>query len=333
MIKLSQNENAFGTPPLALKAIETHSHFVFRYPDPFYNELKQKLADKHSVTPENIIISAGSVALIDILIKTFVDPDENIITAEVTWVGYKIMAEIHSRTCKLAKLVNHSINLENVLSLCDDKTKIVFISNPNNPTSTMFTHDDLKNFMQAISSDVYVVIDEAYAEYVTDSGHPNSFELQKIFPNLIIFRTFSKIYGLAGLRIGYAIAQPDIIQSLQECWTPFSVNNLAAVAASAALDDTEYIEKCVAINAEERIFLYNELKSMGFNTTDPHGNFVFVTFDTIEENNRVVNMLENDGILVRPLEKFGAATALRITVGRPEENRHLIRSLKRMIGN
>ena len=333
MIKLSQNENAFGTPPLALKAIEAHSRSVFRYPDPFLNELKQKLADKHSVTPGNIIISAGSVALIDILIKTFVNPDENIITAEVTWVGYKIMAGIHRRTCKLAKLVNHSINLDNVFSLCDDKTRIVFIANPNNPTSTMFTHDDLKDFMQAIPSGVYVVVDEAYAEYVTDRGYPDSFELQKTFPNLIIFRTFSKIYGLAGLRIGYAIARTDIIQSLQKHWTPFSVNSLAAVAASAALDDTEYIEKCAANNAKERILLYNELKGMGFNTTVPHGNFVFVAFDTVDENDKVVNMLEDDGILVRPLETFGAETALRITVGLPEENRQLIRSLKRMIGD
>lgn len=330
MIKLSQNENAFGTPPLALKAIEAYCRSVFRYPDVIHKELVHKLADKYNVASENVIISAGSVALIDMSIKTFVDIDENIITVEVTWVGYKIMAKINRRECKLAKLVDNMINLENILSLCDDKTRIVFIANPNNPTGTMITHDDMKKFLQTIPPDIYVVIDEAYVEYITDIDYPDSFELQKEFPNLIIFRSFSKIYGLAGLRVGYAIAHPDIIKSLAQHETPFSITSLAAVAASAALDDTEYIKKCAAVNAEERVFLYNELKSMGYSATIPHGNFIFIEFSELDEVEKVCNLLKNEGVLVRQLGPFGAELAVRITVGRPEENRHLVKSLKRM---
>ncbi len=330
IIKLSQNENAFGASPLALKAIEAHYRSVYRYPDPLHKELAHKIADKYNVTPGNVIVSAGSVALIDISIKTFVNMDENIITAEVTWVGFKIMAKINRIDCKLAKLVDNTIDLQNMLSLCDDRTKLVFIANPNNPTGTLVTHNDMKKFLQTIRPDIYVVIDEAYAEYITDSEYPDSFELQKEFPNLIIFRSFSKIYGLAGLRIGYAIAHPDIIGSLAQHKTPFSISSLAAVAASAALDDTEYIKKCAAVNAEEREILYAELRSMGLNATVPKGNFIFVEFDTPNENDKACELLKSEGILVRPLGPFGAERALRITVGRPEENRHLIRCLKKI---
>ena len=330
MIKLSQNENAFGASPLALKAIEAHYHSVFRYPDVFHKELKSKLADRHSVKPENIIIAAGSIALMDISIKSFVGFDENIVTPEITFVGYKDMAKANSRAYKLAKLVDNAISLENILSLCDAKTRIVFIANPNNPTGTMLTHIDIRKFLQTVMSDTYIVCDDAYSEYITDADYPDSFGLLKEFENLIIFRTFSKIYGLAGLRIGYAIAMPDIIQSMRQHWTPFSINNLAAAAALAALDDTEYIEKCAAVNAEERELLYNELRSMGFNATEPKGNFIFVEFSTSAEKEKVYNLLNNDGINVRPLDLFGAETALRITIGRPEENRHLVKSLKGM---
>ncbi len=330
MIKLSQNENAYGASPLALKAIEAHYHSVFRYPEEHHEDLIVKLADKHNVKPENIVVSAGSVALLDMSIMSFVNRGENVVTAEVTWVMYKITAEIKKRECRLAKLVDNAISLENVLSLCDDKTRLVLLANPNNPTSTMISHDELKEFMRQIPSDVYVVSDEAYAEYITTDNYPDTLELQKTYPNLLIFHTFSKIYGLAGLRIGYAVTHPDVRKSLMPYKMPFSITNIAAIAASAALDDTEYLEECARINAEERDFLYTELSNMGFDITVPHGNFVFIDLSSVEEREKVDNHLRNEGISVRPLEPFGSETALRITVGRPEENRHLIKSLKRM---
>ncbi|NQT35001.1 aminotransferase class I/II-fold pyridoxal phosphate-dependent enzyme, partial [bacterium] len=208
--------------------------------------------------------------------------------------------------------------------------RLVFLANPNNPTSTMISHTELKEFMRQIPPDVYVVSDEAYAEYITADDYPDTLELQKIYPSLLIFKTFSKIYGLAGLRIGYAVTHPDVIKSLLPYKMPFSVTNLAAIAASAALDDTEYMEKCATINAEERDFLYTELSGMGFDITVPHGNFVFIDLSSAEEREKVDTHLRNKGISVRPLEPFGSETALRITVGQPEENRHLIKSLKQM---
>jgi histidinol-phosphate aminotransferase len=328
IIKLSQNENPFGASPKALKAIEDFYRSVFRYPDVFYNELKQKLSIKHNVSPENIIMSAGSVALMDMSIKSFVEFDQNVITSEKTFVAYELLAKINRRECRCAELVENTISLNSFLSLCDDKTRLMFIANPNNPTGTIIDHDDFKEFLDKVPSNVMVVSDEAYSEYVTDPTYPDSLQLQKTYKNLIIFHTFSKIYGLAGLRIGYAIAAPDVAQQLELCRTPFSVNSLASAAASAALDDTEYIQECISINEKERAFLYNELVNLGFKVTPSQGNFILVEFDKPDERDKIYTLLEGEGILVRKLEPFGIDLGLRISVGRPKDNQHLVKILK-----
>lgn len=328
MIKLSQNENPFGASPLALKAIAENYSSVQRYPEIVHEALKCKLAQKYDTSSDRVVISAGSIEIVDMAIKAFVGFDENIVTAETTFVAYGLLSKINGRACRGAKLVDNTIDIGNMISLCDDKTKVLFIANPNNPTGTIISHDSLNKLLETLPPHIFVVIDEAYAEYVNDTTYPDSFELQKRFPNLIILRTFSKIYGLAGLRIGYAIAHPDIIQSLGQSRTPFSVNRLANAAALAALDDTEFVKECVSINEEERTFLYDELKSMGFKVIPSQGNFIFVDFDNSAEKEEVYNLLKNAGVLVRRLELFGAEMGLRISVGRPEENQHLVKSLK-----
>ena len=175
-----------------------------------------------------------------------------------------------------------------------------------------------------------VVADEAYSEYVTDQTYPNSLQLQQTYKNLIIFHTFSKIYGLAGLRVGYAIARHDIAQQLEQCRTPFSVNSLASIAASAALDDTDYIEECAAVNAQERTYLFNELQKIGFNVTPSQGNFILIEFNQPDLRDKIFTLLESEGIIVRKLEPFGIEMGLRISVGRPKDNQHLVRIMKLM---
>jgi histidinol-phosphate aminotransferase len=330
IIKLSQNENPFGASPRALRAIEANYHSVNRYPEVTHKALKSKLAEKYNVVPDNVVVSAGSVEIVDMVIKALVGFDKNIVTGEVTFAAYGLLAKINGRACRRAKLVDNTIDIGNVISLCDDKTKVVFIANPNNPTGTIISHNTLRQLLQALPSHTFVVIDEAYAEYVTDATYPDSIELQKAFPNLIILHTFSKIYGLAGLRIGYAIAHPDIVQSLAQSRTPFTVNILASVAALASLDDTEFTKKCASINEEERAFIYDELKNMGFTVTPSQGNFIFVEFSKPEEKEKIYTLLKNSGVIVRKLEPFGAEMGLRISVGRPEENQHLIKSLKQI---
>ena len=328
MIKLSQNENPFGVSPMALEAIADSYHSVYRYPDNGHEGLRGKLAGKYDVSPDNIVIGAGSVAIVDLAIKTFAGSDENVVTSHGTFVAYNLLAEINRRECRRAKLTDNTFSPDNVISLCDDKTRVMFVANPNNPTGTILSHTALSELLAALPPRIFVVVDEAYAEYVKDESYPDSFELQKRFKNLIILRTFSKIYGLAGLRIGYAIAHPDITRLLGKNRTPFSVNRLAATAASAAIDDTEFAKKCAAINHRERATLCRELKGMGLNAVPSHGNFVFLECSDQKEKESIYKLLEADGIIVRDLGAFGIETGLRISVGRPEENLRLVNSLK-----
>jgi histidinol-phosphate aminotransferase len=329
VIKLSQNENPFGASPKALKAIEEHISSVFRYPDLLLGvKLQHKLAEKHNVAPENIVISAGSVSLIDMSIKAFVGFEENVVTTQKTFVAYGTLSKINRRESKFAKLVDNTVNLDNILALCDDRTRLLFIANPNNPTGTLISHDPFKKFLEKVPSTIIVGIDEAYVDYVSDPSYPDSFELQKHFPNLVILRTFSKVYGLAGLRIGYAVANADVIKALEHSRTPFSVISLAAIGALAALDDTEYIQDCIAINEKERDYLYRELTGLGFKVTPSQANFLLVEFDNNDDKEDVYNLLVKKGILVRRLEPFGVEKGLRIGIGRPEDNRLLIEILK-----
>ena len=330
MIKLSQNENAFGVPPLALQAIKDASLEAYRYPDIVHSALEKKLSKKFNITTDELLITAGSVSVIDYAMKAFVGLDENIVTAEITYVAYKLFAQINQRECRQAKLVNAEINLDNILALCNHKTKLIFLANPNNPTGSMVSHKALENLLQMLSQDIIVVIDEAYAEYVTDAVYPKSFELRKKYTNLVITRSFSKAYGLAGLRIGFAIAHPEVIKSLKEKQIPFTITNLAVAAALATLDDLEFINKSVSINEVERTYLYNELKKLGFNVYPSQGNFVYIEFDTPEKMNQVSDFLISKDIYTRPLGPFGSDNGLRISVGLPEVNKHVIRVLKEL---
>lgn len=324
IIKLSQNENPFGASSQALRAIEKNYHSVHRYPEYIHEDLRSKLAEKNNVAPDNIVVSAGSVEVMDMAIKAFVGFDENVVTSEKTFVAYKLLARIHRRECKLAKLVNNTVNVENIISMCDDKARLIFIANPNNPTGTIITHDSLHKLLKAIPSQAIVVIDEAYIEYVKDTSYPHSLELLKSFPNLIILRTFSKIYGLAGLRIGYAITHTDVRVSLIKHKTPFSISSLSNVAAIASLDDAEFVRKSISVNEKERAFLQDAFTNMGLNVTPSHSNFICLEFDNLYEKEEIHKYLGNEGIIIRDLGPFGIEKGLRTSVGRPDENIKLV---------
>jgi histidinol-phosphate aminotransferase len=220
--------------------------------------------------------------------------------------------------------------LDNVLALCDEKTKLIFIANPNNPTGTLFQHEPLVKFLKAVPSSAFVVLDEAYSEYVNDPDYPRSLELRDTFSNLIILRTFSKVYGLAGLRIGYAIAQPDVRVEMEKRKTPFSINRMAAAAALGALDDNDYIQKCIAVNETERTWLFNQLQELGYNVTPSQANFLMIEFPDEKQKDETYYQLRKEGILIRPLEPFGVKLGLRISVGRPEDNHALIDCLSKL---
>lgn len=243
VIRLAQNENFYGTSPLALQAIRENIDKVSQYPRVIHDRIKAKLAKKFNILSENVIISAGSVALIDILNRFFVKGGENIVFPKISFAAYKLIAEICDNEYRMAEMKNFGIDLDGILDICDEKTKAVFLANPNNPTGTFFTHEEILAFLKKINPNIYVILDEAYIEYVTNKNPPKSFELLDRFDNLIILRTFSKIYGLAGLRVGYAIAREENISKIEYCRIPFTINKLASIAALAALDDIAFVEE------------------------------------------------------------------------------------------
>ncbi len=313
-IRLNANENPYGCSADVLKAIKKNIKNVHLYPA-IPIRLEQKLADKFGVDQKNIVIGAGSVRLIDGIIQTFVEPDEEIIIFERSFIAYEQLAAAHRRKYIFAEQTNFVCDLENVLPLITKKTKVIFISNPNNPTGTIITHIQLEKALKKIPKKVLVVIDEAYCEYVTDKSFPDSLSLQKKYPNLVILRTFSKIYGLAGLRIGYAIIEESLANIMKTGRIPFFFNSLSEDAALAALADEGFVEKCAEKNSKEREYLYQHLKQIGMNVIPSQGNFIYIVFKNDIEKEAVYKKLSDAGIVIANMKIFGQDKSLRIGIG------------------
>lgn len=324
IIKLSANENCYGCSLLAREAILKNYRDVHLYPELHPLALKEKLAVKYGVLVKNIVTGAGSVGIINALIQTFAGLDNEVLTFENSFIAYSQLSHIHNRLCHFAPLSDLSCNPENLLPSINDRTRLIFIANPNNPTGTIISHTQLQNFLAKIPGNIIVVIDEAYAEYVTDPLFPDSIELQRKYPNLVILHSFSKIYGLAGLRIGYAIAEESIAAKLTHCQIPFSLNYLSYNVAIAALDDTGFIDESARMNDEQRNYLVYELKRLGYNTIPSQSNFIYVWFDTDAEKEKMYDVLFRNGIIICNMKIFGQEKALRITVGAQEANNKII---------
>ncbi len=323
MIKLSSNENCYGCSPLAIEAIRKKYKDVHLYPELNPVALKEKLAEKYGVTSKNVIVGAGSVRIIDGLIQTFVGQGDEIITFEKSFVAYGQFAALHKHKCHFAPLKELRCAPENLLSFISKKTRLIFIANPNNPTGTIISHAELEKFLKKVSKKIIVVVDEAYAEYVNDPCYPHSFELQKKYPNLVILRSFSKIYGLAGLRIGYAILEEKLASQLTEGQIPFSLNYLSSVAAIAALEDEFFIARSANENAEQHDYLYQKLKKLGYNPIPSQANFIYLWFDKDSEKKKVYDLLFQNGIMICDMKIFGQEKALMITVGESSVNKKI----------
>ncbi len=327
IIKLSANENCYGCSPLALESILIKYKDIHLYPDVNPVALKEKLAEKYGVTSKNIIVGAGSVKIIDELIQTFVGADKEVLAFEKSFVAYGLLSGFHKRKCNFAPLTDFRCVPQNLIPFITDKTRLIFIANPNNPTGTIISHLELESFLDKISDTIVVAIDEAYAEYVTGSSFPNSIELQKKYANLVILHSFSKIYGLAGLRIGYAIMEENKASIMIERQIPFSLNYLSSDAAIAALKDKEFILQSAKSNAEQRDYLYQELTKLGFNTIQSQANFVYLWFINDSEKISVYNKLFSNGIVVCDMKVFGQEKSLRITIGSREVCKQIINIL------
>ncbi len=328
IIKLSQNENPLGSSPMALKAVIERSNLMYRYPEPHSISLKSDLAKHLKIGDEYILVTAGLVEALDIIIRNFIDKGENLILPKLTFVAYRLLSEVFNIETRFAQMKDYRIDIDSIIKNYDDKTKAIIIANPNNPTGNIITEKELIKLMETVLPHTYVVIDEAYREYVSDRDYPNTLKLQKKYPNIIVLRTFSKIYGLAGLRVGYAIASKEIIDKIEYYQSPFTVNYLATVAASAALKDKQFIKDSFNMNLKSRSFLEKELVALGYNVVRSQSNFIFIFFNKQNDRDLAFNKLANKNVMVRKMGPFGDFKAFRITIPRRENCEKIIDCLK-----
>jgi histidinol-phosphate aminotransferase len=329
IIKLASNENPLGSSPKAVKTIKKSLDELHLYPDSNCYYLKEKLASVTGIKKEGILIGNGSDELLKLVAETFLNRGDEVIFADPSFSEYEFTAKIMGAECKSIPLVDFKHDLEAMLAAVTEKTKIIFICNPNNPTGTIVDADEMDEFMAQVPEDILVIIDEAYVEYVENSGFPRSLDYINQGKNVIVMRTFSKIYGLAALRIGYGLTTVDIAQAVERVMEPFNVNMLAQKGAAAGLDDFEHVEESKKVNSLGKQFLYGEFNKMGLIYVETEANFIFV--DVQKDCQEVFKKLLQKGIIVRTGDIFGYSTYIRVTIGSKDENIRFINGLKTIL--
>ncbi|MEO0251042.1 MAG: histidinol-phosphate transaminase [candidate division WOR-3 bacterium] len=331
IIKLASNENPLGPSPMAVKAVENIIKDAHLYPDDSSYVLIDKLSRLNNVSMDEIILGNGSVEIMLMIALGFVNPGETIIASEKSFIMYRIVSDIIGANFKEVPMAGGKIDLQGILNAITDDTKVVFIANPNNPTGTFNPKEEVEDFMNKVRDDVIVVWDEAYYEYARGEDFKETLGYVKEGRNVVILRTFSKIYGLAGLRVGYGFAKKEIIDVLRRVRLPFNVNSFAQVAAINALDDKEHVEKSVKINMEGLQFLYQELSDLGLKYYKSRGNFILVDFGM--DSDKPYKYLLERGIITRPVKNYNLPTCLRISVGLPEQNKKLVEAIREFVKN
>jgi histidinol-phosphate aminotransferase len=317
-----------GVSPKALEAIKKNLSSVNRYPDSQGFYLKKKLAKYLNVKPSNIVLGNGSDELIDIIIKTFVEEDENIITADITFLEYGIISSVNGRKLITVPLRYFKYDLEAMKRKINEKTKVIFISNPNNPTGTYVTRYELKDFMTDLPSGVLLVLDEAYDTFIDVDDFPGGQEYINN-KNVIVLKTFSKAYGLAGLRIGYAVTKSEFTAYMERARQPFNVNCLAQLAAMAALDDKKFLRKTRKVILEGKNYLYAALDRLGLVYVQSVANFILI--DVGRDGVGVFRELLKYGVIVRDMKQYGLKNFIRVTIGTKRENERFIKVLKKVL--
>lgn len=316
MLKLSSNENVYGPSP-KVKAALTNIEALERYPDPTGGALRQALSDFYHVDPKSILIGSGLDEVIMMLSRAVLTPGTEVLTCEESFVQYTTHALIESTTIKTVPLKDGAFDLEALAEAVSDNTALIWLCNPNNPTGGYFSESQLVAFLSHIPSHIPVVLDEAYAEFVTAEDYPNTLELQKNYPNVIMLRTFSKAYGLASLRVGYAISSPDWTDIWHKVKLPFNVTTLSLIGAEAALMDQGYLKEVIQKNEQQRQRYFD---TFGDLLTPSQTNFVYLKTDKTTELNE--HLLQH-GIIARPVP-----SGIRITIGNDYENTQVIHALK-----
>lgn len=326
VIKLASNENPMGTSPRVISKLKEAIDNLAIYPDGNATLLKEALAEKLQLKPTQVLPSSGSDEMVDMISKTFISSGDEVIMADITFPRYITTAIMMGGIPVVVPLKNWTYDLDGMLEKINNKTKLIWLCNPNNPTGTIFSEDTLLNFLKQVPKDIVVIYDEAYREYVTSPDYPKeTIKLLDNYPNLIIMRTFSKMYGLAALRVGYTMASEEIINNINKIRGPFNVNMLAQIAAIEALKDEEFVENCYNINKEGKKYLYKEFDNMDLEYAPSETNHIFVNVE--KDSEEIFVELQKRGMIIRPI----TGTWIRVTIGTMDQNKLFINLLKEVL--
>jgi histidinol-phosphate aminotransferase len=324
-VKLASNENPLGPSPKAVKALQERMHQLHLYPDGDCFYLRQGVAAKLGISPQRLIFGNGSNELIELAVRTFMRAGEEAVMAHQSFAIYRLVVQAAGGCCKSVPLKDFTHDLEAMAGAITPSTRIVFLANPNNPTGTIYRKQEWERFLGRIGSDLLLVVDEAYFEYVADPGYPDSLAYHGEGRAILTLRTFSKLYGLAGLRIGYGIGAKEIIDLMHRVRQPFNVNAAAQWAALAALEDHEHVKRSLEVNREGMDYLTKEIAKLGLEPVPSQANFILVR---VGNGQRVFERLLRRGIIVRPMGGYDFSEHIRVTVGAMEENTRFIGELR-----
>lgn len=345
IVKLASNENPIGPSTKAIAAMEKEARELTRYPDGNGFDLKQTLCQKLTtdtvvIKPENITLGNGSSDILDFIVKCFVARGDEVVFSQHAFAIYGLVTKIQGGECKVVPAKNYGHDLIAMAAAITNKTRLVFVTNPNNPTGTWLTQTDIENFMAKVPSNVVVVLDEAYFEYVNETDYCDGLTLLAAYPNLVITRTFSKAYGLAALRVGYGISAPEIADLMNRVRPPFNVNSFALAAAIATLSDDDYVAESKAVNDTGMVYLTQSFDVLGLPYIPSVGNFISFEIPVVDGsavNANVINAsIVNErllamGVIIRPIANYEMPNHLRVSIGTQTENETFIAALAKIL--
>ena len=327
-IKLSANESALGASPKAIKAFEKDKNKILNYPESDSKLLREVISKKFKIESERIICGAGSDQIFDLICKLFLKPKDEVIVTEFGFIMHRIYASLHGAKVLLAKEKNYKASVDDIIKKVTAKTKIVFLANPNNPTGTYLSKDEMLNLRKKLRSDILLVVDDAYFEFMTKKDFTSGLDIFKDNANVLITRTFSKIYGLAGLRLGWGYSSKEIIDAMYKIKPPFNINRSALSASIEAINDNDWTKRAIEHNTLWSKKIFTVLEKNKILTNEPSANFFLMNFDKAKVNsNEAFEKLAMKRLILRKMDQYKIPNSLRLTIGNEEANEHFIKSI------
>jgi histidinol-phosphate aminotransferase len=327
VVQMGMNENPFGPSPLAVAAMQAALNHCNRYPDDTGYELRQKLARRFKVSVDEVMVGVGASDLLGVAFNAVLSPEAEVLTSEGSFVVYYLLAASTGMRMHCVPLKEYSYDLDAMARMINSHTRLILIANPNNPTGTIIRRQEFEKFLERVPNHVLLVMDEAYFEYVESREYPNSLDYRSWGKSIVTLRTFSKVYGLAGVRLGYGIANPEVIDTLYKVRMTYSVSGPAIAGGMAALDDAEHVEKSVRLNRSEREFLMKELDRRNVKCIPSFTNFILINLGRPAAP--LAERMLDEGLVVRPA--WGIPNGLRLSIGTREHNERFLSALKKAL--